>query len=158
VLVPTPQSLVSVGIAELAPAMVLDSDAGAALAAVIHDAGIELDLAHPLSVDRALEPSRSAEVNAALTLHQTGASEAEAQVYLERWALMSPNLAAHVIRFLREPTSRTRSPTRPDESSAARTSRASRCASAACSPSNCASATCSRQPTHQRRCRPTADP
>jgi len=107
VLVPTPQSLVSEGIAELAPAMVLDSDAGAALAAVIHDAGIELDLAHRLAVDRALEPSRWAEVNAALMLHQTGASEAEAQVYRERWALMSPNLAAHVIRFLREPTSRT---------------------------------------------------
>jgi hypothetical protein len=92
VLVPTPQSVVSEGIAELAPAMVLDSDAGAALAAVIHQAGIELDLAHALAIDSALEPSRWAEVNAALMLDQTGASEAEAQVHRERWALTSQTL------------------------------------------------------------------
>ncbi len=44
VLVPTPQSLVSEGIAELAPTVLLEGDGGAALAAVMHDAGIELDL------------------------------------------------------------------------------------------------------------------
>ena len=56
VLVPTPQSLVSEGIATLAPSMLLDGDGGAALAAVVHDAGIELDLAHALAVERAAEP------------------------------------------------------------------------------------------------------
>ena len=40
-------------------------------------------------------------------LHDAGASETETQAYLERWALMSPKLAAHLIRFLTEPTSRT---------------------------------------------------
>jgi hypothetical protein len=40
-------------------------------------------------------------------LHEDGRSDAEVQAYLERWGLMSPDLAAHVIRFLREPTSRT---------------------------------------------------
>ena len=40
-------------------------------------------------------------------LHDAGASEAEAQAYLERWGLMTPELAAHLIRFLNEPTSRT---------------------------------------------------
>ena len=40
-------------------------------------------------------------------LHEAGASKAEAQSYLERWGLMSPELAAHVIRFFKEPTSRT---------------------------------------------------
>ena len=44
--------------------------AGPALAAVVHDAGIELDLAHALAVERALEPCRWAEVNAALMLHE----------------------------------------------------------------------------------------
>jgi len=39
-------------------------------------------------------------------LHEHGASDAEAQAYLERWSLIDPELAAHVIRFLREPTSR----------------------------------------------------
>ena len=107
VLVPTPQSLVSEGIAELAPDMLLEGDAGAALAAVIHDAGIELDLAHALAVERAGEPCQWADVNAALMLHEDGASRAETQAYIERWALRTPKLAAHLIRFLTEPTSRT---------------------------------------------------
>jgi hypothetical protein len=107
VLVPTPQSLVSEGIAELAPAMLLEGQHGSAVAAIVQDAGVELDLEHALAIERALEPCRWAEVNAALMLHGDGASDAEAQTYLERWALMSPELADHLIRFLREPTSRT---------------------------------------------------
>jgi hypothetical protein len=107
VLVPTPQSLVSEGIATLAPSVLLEGDGGSELAAVVHDAGIELDLAHALAVQSALEPCRWAEVNAALMLHDRGASESEVRAYLERWGLMSPQLSAHMIRFLGEPTSRT---------------------------------------------------
>jgi hypothetical protein len=107
VLVPTPQSLVAEGIAKLAPDVLLAGGSGAALAAVMHDAGVELDLAHALAVERALEPCRWAEVNAALMLHDGGASEAEVQAYLERWGLMTPELAAHMVRFFTEPTSRT---------------------------------------------------
>jgi hypothetical protein len=107
VMVPTPQSLVSEGIAKVAQSMPLEGDSGAALASVTHDAGIGLDLAHALAVERALEPCQWAEVNAALMLHDAGASKAEAQAYLERWGLLNPELAAHVIRFLTEPTSRT---------------------------------------------------
>jgi hypothetical protein len=107
VLVPNPQSLVSEGIAVLAPEVLLGSEAGPALAAVVHDAGIELDLAHALAVELAHDPCRWAEVNAALMLHEEGASEAETQAYLERWGLMTPKLAAHMIRFFTEPTSRT---------------------------------------------------
>jgi hypothetical protein len=107
VLVPTPQSLVSEGIAELAPTVLLDGTGHEAFAAVFQDAGIELDLTHALAVERALEPCRWAEVNAALMLHEAGASQAEARAYLERWGLMTPQLAAHMIRFLHEPTSRT---------------------------------------------------
>jgi hypothetical protein len=107
VMVPTPQSLVAEGIATLAPWVLLEGRGGAALTAVIHDAGIELDLAHALAVAEAHEPCRWAEVNAALMLHDAGASEAETQAYLERWGLMTPELADHVIRFLTEPTSRT---------------------------------------------------
>jgi hypothetical protein len=106
VLVPTPQSLVSEGIAELAPDVLLDGDGGPALAAVIQDAGIEFDLSYALAVERALEPCRWAEVNAALMLHDSGASEVEVYAYLERWGLMTPRLAAHLVRFLNEPTSR----------------------------------------------------
>jgi hypothetical protein len=107
VLVPTPQSLVSEGIAGLAPSVLLEGDGGEALAAVVHDAGIEFDLAHALAVHRASRPLRWAEVNAALMLHEEGASPTEVQRYLERWGLMSPELAAHLVRFFDEPTSRT---------------------------------------------------
>jgi hypothetical protein len=107
VLVPTPQSIVSEGIAGLAPSLVLESEGGAAVAAAARAAGVEPDLAHALAVKRAGEPCRWAEVNAALMLHEAGASEAETQAYLERFGLMTPELAAHLVRFLTEPTSRT---------------------------------------------------
>ena len=107
VLVPTPQSLVSEGIAKLAPSVLLEGEGGAVLAAVMHDAGIEFDLAHALAVERAGEPLQWAEVNAALMLHEEGASEAETQAYLKRWGLMTPEWAAHMIRFFTAPTSRT---------------------------------------------------
>jgi hypothetical protein len=107
VLTPTPQSLITEGIAVLAPYMLLEADDGAALAAVVHDAGIELDLDHALAVKRALDPCRWAEVNAALMLHEDGATEAEAHAYLERWGLMGPQWATHMIRFMTEPTQRT---------------------------------------------------
>jgi hypothetical protein len=107
VMVPTQQSLVAEGIATLAPWVLLEGDGGTPLIAVIHDAGIELDLAHALAVEQALQPCGWAGVNAALMLHDGGASKAETQAYLERWGLMTPELAVHVIRFLTEPTSRT---------------------------------------------------
>jgi hypothetical protein len=108
VLVPAPQSLVSEGIAELAHEMLLGGEGGAALAAILREeAGLELDLAHALAVERTLEPCRWAEVNAALMLHEGGASKAEAEAYLRRWGLLGPELAAGLIRFLNEPTSRT---------------------------------------------------
>ena len=107
VLVPTPQSLVSEGIAELATELLLGGDARPALAGVLHDAGVELDLDHALAVERALAPCRWVDVNASLLLHEQGASEAETVGYIERWALQAPERAAHAIRFFREPTSRT---------------------------------------------------
>ena len=107
VMVPTPQSLVAEGVAGLAPCMLLDREGGAALAAVVHDAGLELDLAHTLAVQRAHEPCRWAEVNAALLLHADGASEAEVEAYLARWGLMTPEWTAHMTRFFTQPTSRT---------------------------------------------------
>jgi hypothetical protein len=76
VVVPTPQSIVAEGIAVLAPGMVLESEGGQALAAIIRDAGIAFHLTHMLAVHRAYEPCRWVEVNAALLLHADGASEA----------------------------------------------------------------------------------
>jgi hypothetical protein len=105
-MVPAPQSLVAEGIATLAPRVLLEGEGAPRFTAIVADAGVEFDLAHSLAVDLAHEPTRWAEVNTALMLYEDGASDAEAQQYLERWALIGPELAAHVIRFLREPTSR----------------------------------------------------
>lgn len=107
VLVPTPQSLLTEGIAELAVAMLFHGDGAAALAALVHDAGIEFDFAHALAVEQAAEPFRWVDVNAALMLHQDGASQAETRAYLKRWGLTPPELADHLIRYFTEPTSRT---------------------------------------------------
>jgi hypothetical protein len=106
VLVPTPQSLVTEGIAKLAPEVLLDGEGGPALAAILRDAGVELDLAHARAVEQALEPCDWAQVNAALMLHDGGAGEAEVHDYLERWALLTPQWADHMLRFFTEPTSR----------------------------------------------------
>jgi hypothetical protein len=106
VLVPTPQSMIAEGIAELAVKLLLESDAGAALADIVARAGIEFDLEEFLKVRRALAACDWVEVNAALVLYEDGASEAETRAYLERWGLMTAERSAHLIRFLREPTSR----------------------------------------------------
>ncbi|HEY7002671.1 MAG TPA: hypothetical protein VH281_00195 [Gaiellaceae bacterium] len=105
-LVPTPQSLITEGIATVAPTLLLEGDGGPALADVTHRAGIELDLAQALAVEQAREPLRWAEVNAALMLQEDGLSEAEVHAYLVRWALLTPQLADHVIRFFKRPASR----------------------------------------------------
>jgi hypothetical protein len=106
VLTPTPQALVTEGIAKAAQSVLLEGDSGPALASILHAAGIELDLAHDLAVERAYEPCRWAEVNAALMLHEDGASETVTKAYLERWGLMTPDWTAHMIRFFTAPTSR----------------------------------------------------
>ena len=69
VLVPTPQSLVSEGIAKLAPSCCSRATAGLRSPRSYTTPGIELDLAHALAVERALEPCEWADVNAALMLH-----------------------------------------------------------------------------------------
>jgi hypothetical protein len=106
VLVPTPQSMIAEGIAELATMLVLAGDAGEALAAAVRGAGLDLDLGQVLAITRAFEPCDWVEVNAALMLYEDGTSEEETRAYMERWGLMTPERSAHLIRFLREPTSR----------------------------------------------------
>jgi hypothetical protein len=106
VLVPTPQSLIAEGIAELATGLVLTSEAGPALAEVVHDAGLGLDLGRLLAVEKAMAACEWVDVNAALMLYEDGAGEDETRAYLERWGLMTAERSAHIIRFLREPTSR----------------------------------------------------
>jgi hypothetical protein len=107
VMVPAPQSLVAEGIAVLAPSLLLEGEGGDRLAELVRDAGVDFDLDQALAIDRAARPCRWAEVNAGLMLHDRGASEDETQAYVERWALLGPEMASHIVRFLQQPTSRT---------------------------------------------------
>jgi hypothetical protein len=106
VLGPVPQSVVTEGLARLAPRLLLGGPGGAEFAAIVAAAGIEFDLGLALAVEQASEPCRWAEVNAALMLHQDGESEDDVRAYLLRWGLMSEELAAHLVRFITEPASR----------------------------------------------------
>jgi hypothetical protein len=107
VLTPTPQSLIAEGIGELAPKLLLGGAGAAEFGGLIHKAGLKFDLAQALAIERARSKCQWAMVNAALMLHESGASEAEAQSYLERWGLLNAGQAGHAVRFLTEPTSRT---------------------------------------------------
>ena len=106
VFTPTPQSVVSEGLARLGPRLMLGGAGGPALAGLVHAAGVEFDLAHALAVEQASEPLRWAEVNAALLRYESGAGPDEALGYLKRWALMTDELAAHLVRFIGDPASR----------------------------------------------------
>ncbi len=69
------------------------------VAAEVAEVGIDINAVAPGPVPTRLHDE--------VLRHPERASEAEVRVYLERWGLLSPQLAAHMIRFLTEPTSRT---------------------------------------------------
>jgi hypothetical protein len=106
VLAPSPQSVVSEGIARLAPELLLAGDDGPAFAAIIGEAGLEFDLTRALEIETAIEPCEWAQVNAALMLHEGGDDPASVREYLMRWGLHGPELADHLLRFLTDPSSR----------------------------------------------------
>ncbi|ADB31064.1 hypothetical protein Kfla_1972 [Kribbella flavida DSM 17836] len=107
VLGPAPQAVVSEGIGQLAPHVLLAGDGGERFAATLHDAGIPIDLTRELAIVKAREPLRWVEVNAALMLHQHGATLADTRSYIERWAALSPDLATTVAQYVDDPSSRT---------------------------------------------------
>ncbi len=105
VLGPAPQSMVSEGIGQLAPFVLLTGANGPRFAEILHEEGI--DLRRELAIAQAREPLRWVDVNAALMLHENGAAEADAQAYLERWGALTPELARRVLGFVSDPSSRT---------------------------------------------------
>jgi hypothetical protein len=106
VLAPTPQSVITEGIARLAPLILLDGEGRQAFTAVVREVGVEIDLARAVEIERAIGPCEWAQVNAALMVHEGGADPSEARDYLMRWGLLVPELADHVLRFITDPSSR----------------------------------------------------
>jgi hypothetical protein len=105
VLLPTRQSVISEGIASMAPSVLLDRTPEA-FAALADAAGVDVDFPRAVAVESTLEACGWASVNAALMLYEDGREEAEVRAYLERWGVMDAEYSAHAIRFLRGATSR----------------------------------------------------
>jgi len=103
-LVPTPQAVVSEGIAETGDEIALDADGRAAAYRVLANHGLDVDPELSERVSKALEPLRTVGLDAALQIHEGGVSHEEAQAYIERWNLVPPEQAAHSVRFVTDPT------------------------------------------------------
>jgi hypothetical protein len=103
-LIPTPQAVLSEGIAELGVDIVLDDDGRAALAALLRSHDLVYDEERAEAIRRAAAPLRGISVSAALLIHEGGATIEEAERYVQEWGLFPPDRAAHVVRFVVDPT------------------------------------------------------
>jgi hypothetical protein len=103
-LVPTPQAVLSEGIAETGSEIALGADGRAAAYRVLAEHGLEADPELSERISKALEPLRTVGLDAALMIHEDGVSTAEAQAYVERWNLVPPEQAAHTVGFGIDPT------------------------------------------------------
>jgi hypothetical protein len=83
---------------------VLDDELLERLADVLRGHGIESDLRLARSVDEARSPLRRLGLDAALLIHEHGASREAAQAHLQRWGLRTPEDAERSIRFVVDPT------------------------------------------------------
>ncbi len=106
VVVPTPQSLVSEGLAELGPSLFLEGPSRSTYDAILRDAGVETDLERDRAVMRAVEPVHRLQADAGVLLHRDGWSEAQVLSLLREWVLADDDLLRHVIRFVADPANR----------------------------------------------------
>ncbi len=102
-LIPTPQSVVSEGIASLAAEIVLGEERHDVTASTVSGANVRYEPALSRKVMEANEPFSGVGTNAALMLHVDGASVDEARAYVMKWALASEQRAGHVIAFITDP-------------------------------------------------------
>ncbi len=104
-LVPTPQALLSEGIAETARDVVLDDAAAEQLDAIARRQGLELpDPEIARRIAEVFGRLKAVSVDAALQIHEEGLPEEEVQRFIERWSLSTPEQAAQSIRFVTDPT------------------------------------------------------
>jgi hypothetical protein len=103
-LVPTPAALLQEGVAETGPSVVLSDTVAERVTAALGRHGIEYDFAAERGIRKTRGPLRRLRLDAALMIHEDGASPEEAQAYLERWGLVAPEQAAQSVRFVTDPT------------------------------------------------------
>jgi hypothetical protein len=102
-MVGTPSSLVSEGIASLAAEILLGEEEERVLAEHVEGAGVGYDPDLSRLVKRASRPMVYVAGNVALLIHTRGASEDEAIDYSMRWGLRSRKRAEQSLRFITDP-------------------------------------------------------
>jgi hypothetical protein len=103
-LVPTPASLLQEGVAEAGPDVILDDELAAQLTGALARHGLDYDLAVERRMREARRPLRRIGVDAALMVHEDGATTDEVEQYLVRWGIVTPERARHTIQFVTDPT------------------------------------------------------
>jgi hypothetical protein len=98
----TPESLVSEGIAEVGLEILLEDEEAFAAEHLARN-GIDYDADVAREVKAARRPLKRVGGNAALLLYEDGASEEEALEYLRHWGLMSDRRANQALRFITDP-------------------------------------------------------
>ena len=102
-LIGTPQSLVSEGIASLGSEITLGEEEQQVAAEHVRDTGVPFDPELSRAVSEAAQPLGGVSTNVALMLHEDGRSEDDAFAYLKRWGLTSDKRAKQGIRFMTDP-------------------------------------------------------
>jgi hypothetical protein len=103
-LVPTPECLVSEGLAEAGPDVVFHGDMPERLAGILAGHGLDYDFETARAIRTARRPLRRVGLDTALLIHEDGAPVEEAEEYLRRWSLVTPEQAAHSVSFVTDPT------------------------------------------------------
>jgi hypothetical protein len=104
-LVPTPQAVLSEGIAETGAQLVLDDAAKEEAYAILRRHGATLvDPELSERITKVTERLRTVGLDAALMIHEEGASVEEAEAYVEKWNLVPAEQAKHSVRFITDPT------------------------------------------------------
>jgi hypothetical protein len=104
-LINTPECVISEGIATLAANWIFEGDEAERWIAdeVAHATGARLDPEREHQIARASKALRSVGANAALLLHDRGASENEVIAYLMRYGLEDEAHARHRLSFISDP-------------------------------------------------------
>ena len=102
-LVPTPQSVLAEGIAETA-ADVLGPDARDAVLAIMRRHGIDYDHERSQAIRDALTPIRGLGLDAALLIHEDGATPEQAVQFVMKQGATTEPRAQQSVRFVTDPT------------------------------------------------------
>jgi hypothetical protein len=103
-LVPTPAALVGEGIAESGPDLIMDDELRGRLVATARRHGLDYDASLAEAISEARRALRRVRLDAAVMIHEDGASVDDAAAYVRRWELASADEAAHNVRFVVDPT------------------------------------------------------